>query len=260
MARRSSFTSRSSSLSRWASLLVSPGRWPSSRSTCRIHRRSVSFVIPSFGAMALIAAHWDGYCPACSRTRRIARSRTSGEKSPRFGLPIIPNLPQVGVSGKPGAVQLDYDPLSEIPAVPGTIVKPLRSYVGSQMIYGTLEVDGVLQVRAVKSWAAVGEPIQRIGATTGWQTGTVVQTCQNWSIPGSNGFVRLLCQDEGTTFSEPGDSGSPVFQSFDLETGGMGIIFIGINWGSYSSDASNFHSHFDGMELDLGRICPWYGC
>ena len=52
-----------------------------------------------------IAPHWESYSLWCSNTIRTARSRTSGEYL--LGLPMMtPILSSNGVSGKPGAVQL----------------------------------------------------------------------------------------------------------------------------------------------------------
>lgn len=67
--------------------------------------------MPSFGAMALIAAHWVGRWSGCFRTRRITGSRTACEMSPGFGLPIAPNRPQVGDSGELWAVQYAICPV-----------------------------------------------------------------------------------------------------------------------------------------------------
>jgi hypothetical protein len=58
-ARRSSRFSRSSSLSRSRSPLVSPERTPWSHSACRTHLRSVSGEQPIFPAIDEIAAHCD---------------------------------------------------------------------------------------------------------------------------------------------------------------------------------------------------------
>jgi hypothetical protein len=68
-------------------------------SACRTHRRSVSVVQPTLGAIASIAAHCEPCSPAWSRTSRTKRSRTSGEcllgramgpSSQRIGPPTIP--------------------------------------------------------------------------------------------------------------------------------------------------------------------------
>ena len=61
LARRSSLFSRSSSLIRWASLVVTPSRTPVSTSTRLTHSCSVCGTQPIFGAMDSMAAHSDGY-------------------------------------------------------------------------------------------------------------------------------------------------------------------------------------------------------
>src|SRR5262249_6080273 len=105
LARFNSRFSRSSSLRRSRSALVSPGRLPWSRSDCRTHSRNVSGVHPILLAIELIAAHCDSCSPWCSKTIRTARSRTSGEY---FCVVFMtPILSRFGVSGKPGAVQIN---------------------------------------------------------------------------------------------------------------------------------------------------------
>jgi hypothetical protein len=61
LARRSSRFSRSSSLIRALSSLVSPARWPLSISVRLTHLRRVSGVQPILGAIDVIAAHWESY-------------------------------------------------------------------------------------------------------------------------------------------------------------------------------------------------------
>src|SRR6476620_9722056 len=103
-ARFNSRFSRSSSLSRSRSVLVTPARRPWSRSACRTHLRSVSAVQPIFDAIEPIAAHCESYSASCSNRRRTARSRTSGEYL--FDVLIDPILSRIGVSGNPGAVHI----------------------------------------------------------------------------------------------------------------------------------------------------------
>src|SRR6185312_2242051 len=79
LARRSSLTSRSSSLTRCASAVVTPPRMPVSTSCRWTQPSKVCGTQPIFGAIESTAAHSDGYSPRCSCTMRTARSRTSGE-------------------------------------------------------------------------------------------------------------------------------------------------------------------------------------
>ena len=61
LVRFSSRFSRSNSFRRCRSSVVSPARWPRSRSAWRTHLRRVSAVQPNLLAIEPIAAHWDGY-------------------------------------------------------------------------------------------------------------------------------------------------------------------------------------------------------
>src|SRR5258708_1063192 len=72
----SRFFHRSSRISA-DTVLVTPAAVPSSTAAWRIHLRSVSALIPSRPATAVIAAYSDGYSPACSRTSRIALALVS---------------------------------------------------------------------------------------------------------------------------------------------------------------------------------------
>ncbi len=94
LARRSSLTSRSSSLTRWASALVTPGRVPASTSWRCTHVNSVWGTQEIFGAIDSTAAHNDGYSPWCSCTSRTARSRTSGQNF--FDLFMAPSSQELG--------------------------------------------------------------------------------------------------------------------------------------------------------------------
>ena len=79
LARRNSLFSRSSSLTRCASVDVTPSRTPVSTSWRLIHSSSVCGTQPILGAIDSTADHNDGYSPRCSCTMRTACSRTSGE-------------------------------------------------------------------------------------------------------------------------------------------------------------------------------------
>ncbi len=115
-ARVSSRFTRSSVARRSASVLVGPDGAPASCSALKSHRRNASIVQPNFGAIAEMAAHWDGWCGNCSRTKRTARSRTSGRNrcardfamtpsSHKVEPPVIPGRVRrggIGASRRPG--------------------------------------------------------------------------------------------------------------------------------------------------------------
>src|SRR5262249_1059314 len=110
LARFNSKFSRSSCLRRSCSEVVSPARFPWSRSACLTHLRKVSAVHPILLAIELIAAHCDSCSSWWSNTIRTARSRTSGEYFCPFCM--TPILSSVGVSGNPGAIHSDTAPSS----------------------------------------------------------------------------------------------------------------------------------------------------
>ena len=78
--RRSSLISRTSSLTCWASAVVTPSRLPAYTSARLTYSFRIRGTQPISGAMDSMAAHSDGYSPRCSCTILTARSRTSGEK------------------------------------------------------------------------------------------------------------------------------------------------------------------------------------
>src|SRR5690606_6057286 len=77
LASRRSRTSRSSSLIRCCSAVVTPGVLSASIRAWRVQVRSDSTPTPSFGAMALHAANGEEYSSRWSRTIFTARSRCS---------------------------------------------------------------------------------------------------------------------------------------------------------------------------------------
>ncbi|KGU74559.1 hypothetical protein Y038_6006 [Burkholderia pseudomallei MSHR543] len=79
LVRRSSLTSRSRALMRSRSAVLAPSRSPRSTSSRLTQSSNVCGVQPIIGAIDSTAAHIDGCSLRCSRTRRTARSRTSGE-------------------------------------------------------------------------------------------------------------------------------------------------------------------------------------
>lgn len=61
------------------SVVLTPSRRPLSTSVRLTDSFSVADEQPIFGAIDSMVAHYEGYSPRCSCTRRTARSRTSGE-------------------------------------------------------------------------------------------------------------------------------------------------------------------------------------
>jgi hypothetical protein len=105
---------------------------------------------------------------------------------------------------------------------------------------------------------AVGTYLDKTGSVSGSTYGQVTSSCVT--------IGTLRCQDISKVWSEPGDSGSPVY----VYLGGAGaaendVQLYGILWGGPSGDpTTSYTSRLNGIEQDLGalsNLCrPGYGC
>lgn len=100
-----------------------------------------------------------------------------------------------------------------------------------------------------------GLTVHKVGRTTGWTSGDVVESCSTVNVSGSN--IQLLCQTlvENTQAAivGSGDSGSPVF----TESGGNATL-IGILWGGGGSSLFVF-SPLKNIQDELGAMDPLLG-
>jgi hypothetical protein len=104
----------------------------------------------------------------------------------------------------------------------------------------------------------VGSYLDKTGRTSGSTYGQVTNSCVTIGV--------LRCQDISKVWSEPGDSGSPVY----VYIGGSGtaendVQLHGVMWGGPGSDyTTTYSSRLSGIEADLGALntlCrPGYGC
>jgi hypothetical protein len=100
-----------------------------------------------------------------------------------------------------------------------------------------------------------GEPIDRIGATTGWHYGTVAHPC--WEVPSTRiAGHYLLCQtivvDANAVLPEGGDSGGPAFRRMGLTK----AIYAGVQWASaqWDNQPAFIFSSFLNVVADLGPL------
>ncbi len=98
--------------------------------------------------------------------------------------------------------------------------------------------------------ASVGDVVTKVGNTTGCRTGTVVQTCTDVNVGGTN--ITLLCQSivvssTNLPISQPGDSGSPVFIQ-----DGNNAIAVGLLWGGNGSGSVMVFSPINQVFAELG--------
>jgi hypothetical protein len=104
----------------------------------------------------------------------------------------------------------------------------------------------------------VGSYLDKTGRTSGSTYGQVTNSCVTIGV--------LRCQDISKVWSEPGDSGSPVY----VYIGGSGtaendVQLHGVMWGGPGTDyTTTYSSRLSGIEADLGtltNLCrPGYGC
>ena len=81
---------------------------------------------------------------------------------------------------------------------------------------------------------ANGTTMNKVGRTTGWTQGTVVASCVDVNVSGSNIMQRCqtLVQNDNAVIVGSGDSGSPVFEIIS----GTNVNLTGILWGSSGSN------------------------
>lgn len=99
-----------------------------------------------------------------------------------------------------------------------------------------------MQVETLSS--AVGVTVQAMGRTSGWRSGPVINTCVDAAESDEHGDTgrTMLCQEEATFNSQPGDSGGPVYRS-DSQYQAAGIF-----WGS--DGTHSFYSPIGGLQAD----------
>ncbi|HEU0298684.1 MAG TPA: hypothetical protein VFR37_04500, partial [Longimicrobium sp.] len=91
---------------------------------------------------------------------------------------------------------------------------------------GSLEIDPnnpTFRIIEKNTWGLdVGTWIDKVGRTSGWTRGQVTRRCFDFSVGG----FWYQCQYESSTWSEGGDSGSPMFV-----VAGTGVSLHGLLWG-----------------------------
>jgi hypothetical protein len=116
--------------------------------------------------------------------------------------------------------------------------------------YGSLTINAlnpVFNITAEKSAPTLYSVAHKIGRTTGWTKGIVVNTCTAVNVAYTN--ITLFCQDLVYAPSGPGDSGSPVFA---WSGSGSNVTLLGILWGGNGSTFA--FSRMSGIEGELGAL------
>lgn len=101
-------------------------------------------------------------------------------------------------------------------------------------------------INAETPFPSGGEQLNKVGRTSGWTFGTVVSTCVDTNVGGTN--ITQLCQDHVQAYSAGGDSGSPVFRW----TGTTNANFYGLMWGG--GGGVFVFSAISNIESELGAL------
>ena len=133
----------------------------------------------------------------------------------------------------------------------GQIARPSSN--GSEFGSLTLKPAGARFIIAGKAGSPLtGDFVHKVGRTTGWTYGTVVATCGDFNVGGTD--VTELCQSAVRGGGGPGDSGSPVFYRIGSSTK---VKLAGILWGGGSSpDLGTVYvfSPLANIEQELGPL------
>ena len=107
------------------------------------------------------------------------------------------------------------------------------------------------------SFLNVGRWLNKVGRTSGWTRGQVTHTC----VDHADGPGIQLCQWDSNIWSEPGDSGAPIFLDTDTAQpdGATWVHLAGLLWGGPPTDFSTtWFSTLDGIDRDFGltfKVC-----
>jgi hypothetical protein len=119
--------------------------------------------------------------------------------------------------------------------------------------------NGDLYRITAKADAIVGTIVEKVGRTTGRSAAVPVdQTCVNVVVNFTN--ITLLCQNTAQLFSQPGDSGSPVFTP-----NGSDVTVRGELWGGNVSSGQTIFSPISSIQrsTEMGPIslcAPGFSC
>jgi hypothetical protein len=124
---------------------------------------------------------------------------------------------------------------------------------GARARVPVLEVDPANPTFAIsgeQKRSVLGETVNKVGRTTGWTVGPVIQTCINTLVLGTVPPIIQRCQDRVRADVAGGDSGSPVFRVL----GGSGKVRLaGILWGgSVSGTVTYVFSPMANVHRELG--------
>ena len=121
-------------------------------------------------------------------------------------------------------------------------------------------VDHAETFRIVRdtSIPTVGQTVNKVGKTTGWTSGRVLETCRNRRPTNDTEDNRmLLCQHRASYPFLLGDSGSPVFRIVDSPATND-VHLAGLAWAA--TFAGSFYSPVIKVHGELDSESVWNSC
>ena len=161
------------------------------------------------------------------------------------------------------AARAEYDP--SVPFQLGRVARTTQAYqdapyttdpiTGDRIRSPVLTVDSLNPTFAIKGEqraSVLGEIVNKVGRTTGWTYGPVIQTCLNSVVLGTVPAIVQRCQDRVRADVAGGDSGSPVFRRLGS---GSNVRLSGILWGgSVSGQVTFVFSPLGNVRSELGNF------
>jgi hypothetical protein len=116
----------------------------------------------------------------------------------------------------------------------------------------TITADDCIQQNLTGGCVSVGDPINKVGRTTGWSQGTLTNKCVNTGVQGSR--IVQLCQNFVSATVGGGDSGSDTF--FIPGNNGTNVTLTGVLWGGSQAGDQFVYSPFANVVKELGVNNP----
>ena len=162
---------------------------------------------------------------------------------PFYGSSIYPECPATKTCRYVDVLLARYDDTSW-----GTLGQIARTVDSASGQYASLDVNPagrVFNVTAERRVSVQGELLHKVGITTGWTYGLVLDTCKDWNASSSQ---VILCQSTFGGGGDPGDSGAPIFaHTSDNSVRIHGIVFAQSGPDTYFSTLAYIEEAFGNL-------------
>ncbi|WP_146009426.1 hypothetical protein [Deinococcus planocerae] len=177
-----------------------------------------------------------------------------------IGVETTDPIPFTNINGCPTNSNCRFSDANFASYIPGTFTNFGNLMVTNNRISPiTIRDSGPFLAFTGKNYNLVmGQGVVRIGRTTGTTGGKITRTCYNTGSTGDT--VVRLCQFGADYEANPGDSGSPVYETYTvIPVNPPGpsynvVNLLGIHWGGAKSQNNIVFSPLSGIERDLGTL------